>query len=80
MFTSTRSECSAGGTTVDILTGLTNCSVPEFTKLFDFVLQAKKLGSLDDDDNTISSGTLDDIKRIMTRAVEAYHSLCTSGK
>ena len=40
-------------TTVDILTGLTNCSVPEFTKLFDFVLQAKKLGSLDDDDDTI---------------------------
>ena len=66
-------------TIVDVLTGLTNCSVPEFTKLFDFLLQAARVEALDI--NATSSGdTLKSIKDIMSKAVDAYHALCTAGK
>ena len=66
-------------TVVDILTGLTRCSVPEFTKLFDFVLQGARADALD---LGINSGgdTLADIKIILAKAVDAYHALCTAGK
>ena len=36
-------------TVFDILTGLTRCSVPEFTKLFDFLLQGTRSNALDID-------------------------------
>ena len=36
-------------TVVDVLTGLTNCSVPDFVKLFDFLLQQAKVKALNAD-------------------------------
>ena len=66
-------------TIVDVLNGLTNCSVPEFTKLFDFLLQAARVEALDL--NAGSNGdTLKSIKDITSKAVDAYHALCTAGK
>ena len=38
-------------TVIDILSGLTHCSVPEFTKLFDFLLQNARAMALDIDDD-----------------------------
>ena len=65
-------------TVIDVLTGLTNCSVADFVKLFDFLLLQSKLNALDTDiheDNTFKQ-----IKAILSMAVDAYHSLCTQGK
>ena len=32
---------------IDVLTGLTNCSIPDFMKLFDFFLQQAKVKAID---------------------------------
>jgi len=66
-------------TVVDVLEGLTHCSVPEFTKLFDFLLQAARVDALDLD-NATKGDTLSKVKEIMNKAVESYHALCTAGK
>ena len=36
-------------TVIDVLTGLTNCSLPDFVKLFDFHLQQAKVKAIDTD-------------------------------
>ena len=66
-------------TVVDVLTGLTLCSVPEFTKMFDFALQRKRMEALELADET-EQDTLKEIKAIMSKAVDSYHSLCMAGK
>jgi hypothetical protein len=68
-------------TVVDILEGLTNCSVPEFTKLFDFLLQAARADALDLNNlDEESDDTLGQVKHILSKAVDSYHALCTAGK
>ena len=67
-------------TVVDVLTGLTNCSVPEFTKLFDYLLQGARVNALDMNGDLTGDDTLTQIKNIMSKAVDAYHALCTAGK
>ena len=68
-------------TVIDVLEGLTNCSVPEFTDLFNFCLQSTRVHALSiDDDLTQEKDTLSQIRDIMTKAVEAYHALCTAVK
>ena len=42
-------------TVIDVLTGLTNCSVPDLVKLFDFLLQQAKMKALDTDMKEIHS-------------------------
>ena len=67
-------------TVVDILTGLTRCSVPEFNKLFDFLLQGARTSVLDIDGMSSHDDTLEQVKIILSKAVDAYHALCTAGK
>ena len=67
-------------TVVDILTGLTRCSVPEFTKLFDFFLQGARANALDIDGMSSQDDTLAQVKIIFSKAVDAYHAVCTSVK
>ena len=43
---------------VHVLKGLTNCSVPEFTKLLDFLLQKARVNTLDLDEAIKQSNTL----------------------
>ena len=66
-------------TVVDVLKGLTNCSVPDFTELFDFLLQAARVNALELDEAN-KGDTLAQVKEIMSKAVDAYHALCTAGK
>ena len=66
-------------TVVDVLTGLTRCSVPEFTKLFDYMLQQARAASLELD-YVSDEDTLDQVKAIMSKAVDSYHALCTANK
>ena len=63
---------------IDMLTGLTNCSVPEFVKLFDFLLEEAKVKALDP--GAHKGNTLEQVKIILSKAVDAYHSLCIAGK
>ena len=65
-------------TVIDVLTGLTNCSIPDFVKLFHFLLQYTKAKALGTD--THGGNMLEQIKTILSKAVDAYHSLCTAGK
>ena len=67
-------------TVVDILTGITRCSVPEFTKLFNFLLQDARENALDIDGISSQDDTLAQVKIILSKAVDAYHALCTAGK
>jgi hypothetical protein len=67
-------------TVADILEGLTNCSVPEFTKMFDWQLQGIKVRSLKLEEDNMEGDTLEMVKEILTEAVDAYHALCTAGK
>ena len=63
---------------VDVLTGLTNCSVPDIVKLFNFLLQQAKMKALDT--VTHEGNTLEQIKVILSKAVDVCHSLCTADK
>ncbi len=68
-------------TVINVLTGLTLCSVPKFSKVFDHLLQAAKAQSLVlDKDEQEERNNLSNIKEIMSRAVKAYHALCTAFK
>ena len=61
-----------------MLTGLINCSVPDFVKLFDLLLQQGKAKALDND---IHEGSmLEQVKTILSKAVYAYLCQCTVGK
>ena len=66
-------------TVIDIMSGLTHCSMPEFTQLFDCLLQNARAMTLNIDDKS-EGDTLTQIKMILSKAVGAYHSLCTAGK
>ena len=66
-------------TVVDVLTGLTHCSVPEFKELFMFFLQAARAQALDVN-NSFKDDTLKEVKTLLSRAIESYHALCTAGK
>ena len=60
---------------IDVITGLTICSVPDFVKLFDFLLQQAKVKAVDID--THEGNILKQIEEILSKAVD--HSLCTAG-
>ena len=62
---------------INVLTGLTNCSVLDFVK-FDFLLQQAKVKVLDTDSH--EENTLEQVKAILGKAVDAYHSLCPVDK
>ena len=47
-------------------------------KLFDFLLKQAKANALDTD--THEGNALEQVKRILSKADDAYHSLCTAGK
>ena len=49
-------------TVVHILMGLTRCSVPEFTKLFDYLLQGARANLLDFDGMNSEGDTLAQVK------------------
>ncbi len=66
-------------TVVDILTGLTHCSVPEFKELFQFFLQAARAEALNVN-HSFKDDTLKEVKTLLSRAIESYHALCTAGK
>ena len=57
---------------------LTNCSVQDFIKLFTSLLQQAKSDALDLD-QIYGDDTLEQVKLIVHRAVDAYHS-CMAGK
>ena len=65
-------------TVIEVLTGLRNCSVPDFVKLFDFLLQQAKVEALDTDSHT--GNILKQIKAILSKAVDVYQSLCSAGE
>ena len=56
---------------IDVLTCLTNCSIPDFVKLFDFLLQQCKSKAFDTD--THERNTLEQVKIILSLAVDAHH-------
>ena len=62
----------------DVLTGLTNWSVPDFVRLFNFLLQQAKMKALDTDAHAVNM--LEQVKAILSKSVDAYNSLCTAGK
>ena len=62
---------------IDVLTGLTNSSVPHFI-LFVFVLQQANAKALEFD--THWSSTFEQVKTILSKAVDTHHSLSTAGK
>ena len=62
-------------TVVDILTGLTRCSVPELTKLFGYLLQGARANLLDLDGMNSEDDTLAQVKIILSKAVDAYHEV-----
>ena len=65
-------------TVVDVSTSMTNSSVPDFVKMFDFFLQQANVKALDT--VTHEGNTLEKTKAILSKAVDANHSLCTAGK
>ena len=54
-------------TVVEIFMGLTRCSVPEFTKLFDFLLQGARVNALDIDGMSSQDDTLAQVKSFCPR-------------
>ena len=65
-------------TVIDMLTGLTNCSVTDFVKLFDFLLQKAKVKALDTDIH--EGNTLEQVKAILSKTTYVYQAFCTEGK
>ena len=63
-------------TVIDVLSGLTQCSVPDYAKLLNLMLQQAKAEALDTNDH--EDRTLKQLKAIISYAVDAYHSLCTA--
>ncbi len=66
-------------TVVDFLTGLMHCSVPKFKKLSQFFLQVAHAEALDAN-NSFKDDTLKEVKTLLSRAIESYHAICTTGK
>ena len=64
-------------TVIDVHTDLANSSVPDFVKLLDFLLQQAKAKALDTD--THEGSILEQDKNILSKAFDAYYSLCTVG-
>ena len=65
-------------TKINVLTGLTNYSVSDFVKLFEFFLQKANTKALDND--THEGNTLEQVKTILSKAVDAHHCLSTARK
>ena len=65
-------------TMMDVLTGLTNSSISDFVRLFGFLLQQAKEKPLDAD--IYERNTLENVKSILSKANDFYHSLCAAGK
>ena len=65
-------------TVIDILTSLTNYSLPDFAKLFNFLLQQARIKALGTD--THENSTLKEVKTIVSKDVDACHSPCTAGR
>ena len=61
-------------TMIDMLIVLTNCSVLDFVKLFDFLLQQAKVKTIKI--VTHEGNILKQIKAILSKAVDADNSLC----
>ena len=60
-------------TEIDVLTSLRNYSLPEFVKLFDFLLQQVKTKVLENDAH--EDRTLEQVMIILSKAADAYYSL-----
>ena len=54
---------------IDVLTGLTNCLVWDFMKLFDFILQQAKVNALST--NTHERNMLEHVKEKLSKAIDA---------
>ena len=65
-------------TVVGVPAGLTDCFMPDFLMLFDFLLQQAKTKALDTDIH--EGGTVEQVKIILSETVDVYHNLCTTGK
>ena len=65
-------------TVINVLEGLANCLVPDFTKLFNFYLQMSQATHEEDEKGV--TDTLAFIKKHLNKAVDEYHALCTAGK
>ena len=70
-------------TPLDIIEGLTLCSVPQFADIFRWMLQAARAkgmleGDAFSDDALKTKGTLARVTAIPAKAVESYHALCTA--
>ena len=65
-------------TVIDILTGLTKCSVEQFRKIFDHLLQKEQLALLEH--ATHPKSTIDRVKEVLIKAVDTYNSLSTLSK
>ena len=63
---------------IDVLTPQTNLSILDFVKLFYILLQQIKEKALDVD--ACEGRTLEQVKAIMTKAVDANHCVCTVSK
>ena len=63
---------------IDMLMGLTNYSLPDFVKLFNFLLQWAQPKDLDT--GTHEWNTLEQVKTILRKAVDAIGSLCSANK
>ena len=72
------SECLIYETVIGVLTGLTNCSMPDFLMLLDLLLQQVNAKAVDTD--THEKDILEQVKTILNKTVDVYHSLCTIGK
>ena len=54
---------------IDILTGLMQCSVPNFVKLFDILFRQAKAKALDN--GAYEDSTLEQVRIILSKAVDA---------
>ena len=63
---------------IDVVTGLTNCSLPDSVEVVDFLLQQDEVKAIDTDTN--ERNKLEQVKAMLSKTVYAYYSLCTGGK
>jgi len=65
-------------TPIDIITGLTLCSVTDFKNLFEHMLQEEKMKALNGNKRTDQKSVMAEIRVILAKATEVYDSMSTS--
>jgi hypothetical protein len=65
-------------TPIDIITGLTLCSVTDFKNLFEHMLQEEKMKALNGNKRTDQKSVMAEILVILAKATEVYDSMSTS--